>query len=99
MKVGDIQQMWPPTPHDSTVSKSVDDTVQSFEDTLNDFVKSVNSLQNQANSAIDDMASGKAADVHEVMVAVEKAKVSFDLLLEIRNKMLDAYRQLMQIQM
>lgn len=99
MKVGDIQQLLPQMSQDSSISKNVDETVRSFEDTLNDFVKSVNSLQNQANSAIDDMASGRAADVHEVMIAVEKAKVSFDLLLEIRNKMLDAYRQLMQIQM
>ncbi|MGB9591473.1 MAG: flagellar hook-basal body complex protein FliE, partial [Candidatus Kryptoniota bacterium] len=90
MKVGDIQQVWPQLPQDSSLSKNVDESVRSFEDTLNDFVKSVNSLQNQANSAIDDMASGRAADVHEVMIAVEKAKVSFDLLLEIRNKMLDA---------
>ena len=84
---------------DISTNKSADDVTKSFESTLNDFVHNVNDLQSSANTAIDKMASGQAADVHEVMVAVEKAKVSFDLLLEIRNKMLDAYRQIMQMQM
>jgi len=44
------------------------------------------------------MVGGEAVDLHEVMVAVEKAKTSFDLLMEIRNKALDAYREIMRMQ-
>lgn len=99
MKVGDIQAALNQISPDVSVNKKAEDVTKSFEATLNDFVGNVNNLQNSANTAIDKMASGQAADVHEVMVAVEKAKVSFDLLLEIRNKMLDAYRQIMQMQM
>ncbi|MCL4510579.1 MAG: flagellar hook-basal body complex protein FliE [Bacteroidetes bacterium] len=99
MRVGDIQSALNQMSPDISTNKSADDVTKSFESTLNDFVHNVNDLQSSANTAIDKMASGQAADVHEVMVAVEKAKVSFDLLLEIRNKMLDAYRQIMQMQM
>ena len=83
---------------DISASKSAQDVTGSFEQTLDGFVNNVNDLQNKANDAMDQMASGQAADVHEVMIAMEKAKISFDLLLQVRNKMLDAYKQIMQMQ-
>jgi len=99
MRVGDVQFSLNQMSADSSLDKKTADVSKSFESTLNEFVGNVNDLQNSANDAIDKMASGQSADVHEVMVAVEKAKVSFDLLLQIRNKMLDAYKQIMQMQM
>ncbi len=99
MRVGDIQATLGRISPDISATKSADDVTKSFADTLNGFVSNVNNLQNSANDAIDKMASGQTADVHEVMVAMEKAKVSFDMLLQIRNKMLDAYKQRMQMQM
>ncbi len=99
MRVGDIQASLGSLSTDISAKKSADDVTKSFSDTLSGFVDNVNNLQNSANDAIDKMASGQSADVHEVMVAMEKAKVSFDLLLQIRNKMLDAYKQIMQMQM
>ncbi|MCL4539707.1 MAG: flagellar hook-basal body complex protein FliE [Bacteroidetes bacterium] len=83
---------------DISANKSAQDVTGSFEQTLDGFVNNVNDLQNKANDAMDKMASGQAADVHEVMIAMEKAKISFDLLLQVRNKMLDAYKQIMQMQ-
>jgi flagellar hook-basal body complex protein FliE len=44
------------------------------------------------------MVVGEEVDLHEVMIAVEKAKTSFDLLMEIRNKTIDAYREIMRMQ-
>ncbi len=99
MQVGDIQSALGKLTPEVSVNKSADDATQSFSQMLNDFVGNVNNLQNGANEAIDKMASGQSADVHEVMMAMEKAKVSFDLLLQVRNKMLDAYKQIMQMQM
>ncbi len=99
MQVGDIQAALGNLSPEMSVNKSAENVTNSFEDTLNGFVSNVNNLQNSANDAIDKMAAGQTADVHEVMVAMEKAKVSFDMLLQIRNKMLDAYKQIMQMQM
>jgi len=99
MQISDIHSAMGQISPDISVSKSAEDVTKSFQETLTGFVSNVNDLQNSANTAIDKMASGEAADVHEVMIAVEKAKVSFDMLLQIRNKMLDAYKQIMQMQM
>jgi len=98
MRVGDIQMAIGQISPDSSVSKGAEDATEGFQKTLDSFISNVNDLQASASTAIDKMASGEAADVHEVMIAVEKAKVSFDLLLQVRNKMLDAYKQIMQMQ-
>ncbi len=47
---------------------------------------------------MNQMVVGQDVDLHDVMIAVEKAKTSFDLLMEVRNKTIDAYRELMRIQ-
>ncbi len=104
MKIGDISSgssassSLDQISSDISAQKGSDQATGSFESTLSGFINNVNDLQNSANNAIDQMATGQAADVHEVMVAMEKAKISFDLLMEVRNKMLDAYKQIMQMQ-
>jgi flagellar hook-basal body complex protein FliE len=80
------------------INKSLSETQESFGETLNRAISDVNTLQNEAGKAIDRMVVGEAVDMHEVMIAVEKAKTSFDLLMEIRNKAIDAYREIMRIQ-
>ena len=57
-----------------------------FSDLAKDFAKDVNDLQFQAGHAIDMLATGQAADVHQVMVAVEEAGIARDMMLEIRNR-------------
>jgi flagellar hook-basal body complex protein FliE len=80
------------------LTNQVQDNVKSFDETLSEFVTDVNSLQSQAGQAIEKMATGEATDIHEVMVAVEKAKTSFELLMELRNKTVDAYKELIRMQ-
>jgi flagellar hook-basal body complex protein FliE len=70
----------------------------SFSETISSFIKDVDQLERDAAEAIEKLVTGEATDLHEVMVAVEKAGVSFDLLMEIRNKMLEAYREIMRMQ-
>ncbi|MGA9120036.1 MAG: flagellar hook-basal body complex protein FliE [Bacteroidota bacterium] len=81
-----------------TAEKSARDATVSFGETLNQAVKDVNGLQLEANKAVEQMVSGEGADLHDVMIAVEKAKTSFDLLMEVRNKAISAYQELMRIQ-
>jgi len=81
-----------------SATENVKDTTKSFQETLGGFINDVNNLQMSADKEIDKMAAGETSDIHDVMIAVEKAKVSFDLLLQVRNKMLDAYKQIMQMQ-
>ncbi len=70
----------------------------SFGDTLNGFMKDVNNLQIDAGKSVERLLTGEIKDVHDVMIAVEKAGTSFELMMEIRNKMLDAYREVMRMQ-
>lgn len=69
-----------------------------FSDTLKEFVGDVNSIQKQSASQTDRFIKGEAVDMHDVMIASEKAKTSFSLLMEMRNKALDMYREVIRIQ-
>lgn len=70
----------------------------SFAETLKKFLSDVNQLQLDANEQVQRMVAGEVENLHDVMVAVEKASISFELLLEIRNKVLEAYQELMRMQ-
>jgi flagellar hook-basal body complex protein FliE len=70
---------------------------ESFADTFKQFVSGVNEMQNTATVKDMKFATGEIKDVHEVMAASEEANISLMLLLEVRNKAMDAYRELMRI--
>jgi flagellar hook-basal body complex protein FliE len=57
----------------------------------------VNRLQTEADANISDLATGKQTDIHQTMIAVEKADVSFELLMQIRNKLIAAYDKIMRM--
>jgi flagellar hook-basal body complex protein FliE len=80
------------------IDRTLKETNASFGETLQRAMADVNALQNEAGKAVEKMVGGESVDLHEVMVAVEKAKTSFDLLMEIRNKALEAYREIMRMQ-
>jgi flagellar hook-basal body complex protein FliE len=69
-----------------------------FVETLNEFVGDVNTLQKESGEQTARMLRGEAVDIHDVMITAEKAKTSFELLMELRNKGLDLYREVMRIQ-
>jgi flagellar hook-basal body complex protein FliE len=82
----------------SIIDQKLRDSTSSFGETLNKAIADVNSLQTEAGKQVENMVAGDAVDLHEVMIAVEKAKTSFDLLMEIRNKAIEAYREIMRMQ-
>ena len=69
-----------------------------FSDLLTDAVGEVNALQLQADSAISGLMTGKGVDVHTAMIAAEKASMTFELSLSVRNKAVQAYQQVMSMQ-
>lgn len=85
----------------ATGSKSADG-VQSaggkdFKQILLDSLQEVDRLQKEADSSVQALYRGDTNNVAEVFSAVNKAEVAFDLLMEIRNKLLDAYQEINQI--
>ena len=71
---------------------------QSFGKLLSDALDNVNSLQQQAAQASTDLATGKIEDVSQVVIATEKATLSLQLTIQIRNKVMDAYQEMMRMQ-
>lgn len=71
----------------------------SFKKTLSGFINEVNDLQTKANESIENFATGKVENVHEVMIAMSKAEVSFKFMMEARNKLVETYKEVMRMQM
>lgn len=69
----------------------------SFQDVLKSSIEEVNRLQADADQAINALATGRTDNVAEVMTAVQKADLAFKTLLQIRNKLLDAYNEVRQL--
>ena len=69
----------------------------SFADALKNSIDEVSRLQQDASSAVENLATGKNEDVTGVMTAVEKADLAFKTLLAIRAKLMDAYEQIKNI--
>lgn len=70
----------------------------SFVETLRAFIAEVNSLQAEASQYTERLLKGEPVELHDVMIAAEKARTSFQLLLELRNKALDLYREVLRLQ-
>ncbi|UCF94137.1 MAG: flagellar hook-basal body complex protein FliE [Desulfobacterales bacterium] len=70
----------------------------SFADVLKRSVQEVNQLQIEADQSIAELAAGEKKDIHETMIAVQKAEISFQMLMEVRNKLVAAYETIMRMQ-
>ncbi len=70
-----------------------------FYDLVLNSLDEVNRLQMEADQGVQDLYAGKTDDVASVFSAVNKAGVAFDLLMEMRNKLMDAYRDIQQIRL
>jgi flagellar hook-basal body complex protein FliE len=68
-----------------------------FKDTLNTLMSQVNTQVQEADKMTDDFALGKTDSLHEVMVATEKSSISLSFLLQVRNKLLEAYQEVMRM--
>jgi flagellar hook-basal body complex protein FliE len=65
-----------------------------FEGLLTDSLERVQSLQDDTRAKVRGLAMGEDVDLHDVMIAANKSEVAFNLVLEIRNKLLDAWEKL-----
>jgi len=70
----------------------------SFSDVLKNAVYQVDELHNDAAAQVSSLLQGGGADVNNVMIAVEKADVSFQLMMQVRNKIVSAYQDIEKMQ-
>lgn len=81
-----------------TDSTSAAKPAGSFQNLLGNLVGEVAEKQAVANDTISDLMSGKNVSLHQAMISMEEASVSFQLMVEVRNKLLDSYQELMRMQ-
>ena len=70
----------------------------SFQNLLGSFVGEVNNQQIAAGDALTGLMSGKNVSLHQAMISMEEANVSFQMMVEVRNRLLDSYQELMRMQ-
>jgi flagellar hook-basal body complex protein FliE len=70
---------------------------KSFGDTLQKAVMEVNRLQAEADRAAEGLVTGREPNLHRTIVALEKADISFKLMMKVRDKIIDAYREVMRM--
>jgi flagellar hook-basal body complex protein FliE len=70
----------------------------SFADYLKAQINDVNHTQIEANEAVTAMVTGRSHNIHETMIALDKADVSFRMLMKVRNKAVEAYQEVMRMQ-
>lgn len=87
--------------NDKINSESIDSNrqeIKSFADTLSEAVGKVNELSQAADVQMQKLATGETKNIPEVMIAAEKASVAFKLMTQVRNKIIDAYQEIMKMQ-
>ena len=69
-----------------------------FEQVIGGLVNDVSARQAVAGEAVNGLLSGQNVSLHQTMIAMEEASISFQLMVEVRNKMLESYQELMRMQ-
>lgn len=70
----------------------------SFKDQLQKAIQDVDQVQKEADQAAKTLAVGQTENIHETMIALEKAELSFKMMMQIRNKIVKAYEEVMRMQ-
>jgi len=78
--------------------KSTTEATQSFAATIEESLAKVNEMQAEKSLMIQDFASGKNQNVHELMITLQKAGLAMDMTSAVRNKVMQAYQEIMRIQ-
>ena len=82
----------------SAITNANSAPVNSFVDTLNSSIREVNNMQAEKSAMITSFASGENQNVHELMITMQKAGLAINLTSAVRNKVLEAYRELSRLQ-
>jgi flagellar hook-basal body complex protein FliE len=81
-----------------TQAKPAEKTNTSFVDILKESIDKVGELEKQADHEAEKLVKMEATDVHNAMIAIEKADLTFQMMMQIRNKIISAYEEVMRMQ-
>ncbi|HHY23658.1 MAG TPA: flagellar hook-basal body complex protein FliE [Clostridiaceae bacterium] len=78
--------------------RSKEQDIKGFACYLNNAISKTNEMIIQADNISNQFAAGKTDDIHKVLIAVEKADIALQFTLQVRNKIIDAYNEIMRMQ-
>lgn len=87
-----------PLPDASAADRRLSAEGSGFLSSLKEAIEKVNAIQLEANRAAEQLMTGEIQDVHQTMVALQKAEISFQLMMQVRNKLVAAYEEIQRMQ-
>jgi flagellar hook-basal body complex protein FliE len=96
--ISEIKQLVPDNIGLNGIKEKSNTPEVSFGEYLNSALMKVSDLENQSNQLQEDFALGKTDNIPEVLIAGEKANIALQFTMQIRNKILDAYSEIMRMQ-
>ena len=97
MKINSMANM-PKLTMANATAKSEDTKGTSFGDVINDAINKVNNLQVESSQKTEDFITGVSDDIHSVIMAGSKADLALQMTLQVRNKVMEAYKEIMNMQ-
>jgi flagellar hook-basal body complex protein FliE len=70
-----------------------------FGEILKDAISTVNELQKQSDQEVQKLMAGESQDLHTTVIAMQKADLSFQMMMQVRNKIVQAYQEIMRMQL
>ncbi|WP_373898315.1 flagellar hook-basal body complex protein FliE [Haloimpatiens sp. FM7315] len=83
---------------DANKSKNTKTSAESFSDFIKEKLESINDKQIRADETTDSFIKGNEKNIHNVMLATQEARMSLDMAIEVRNKMVEAYQEINRMQ-
>ncbi len=87
-----------PPPAETVTSPGAAGDRSAFFQTLNGVMSQVDALNSDASAKVSELLQGNGQDLHTAMIAVQKADLTFQLMMQVRNKIIAAYQTISQLQ-
>ena len=87
-----------PLPQPDAAGASPSTSGEAFSSVLDGAMNGVQSLENSAGQSIEGMLSGESGEIHQTILAAQRAELAFDMFLQVRNKLVQAYQEVMRMQ-
>lgn len=95
-----ISQIQSPFLQNQTIAKpSTENKVEGFGEMFKKSLEDVKAAQNESDKLTNQLVTGEVKDVHEVMIASQKASLSLQITVQVRNKVVEAYQEVMRMQL
>jgi flagellar hook-basal body complex protein FliE len=98
MEIKGIDRILPPNVEPPAKGGGASRETRDFGAVLSESLAAVNQLQAEADQATEALATGRGISLHETMIALERADLSFRLMMQVRNKIVEAYQEILRIQ-